>query len=74
MIIPFIIFCRFIESRFRRQISLDSDDRLDSGFLAFLIKLDSAIHYAMIGYGNRRRSIAFAISTSSSNFVRPSKE
>jgi hypothetical protein len=41
----------FIEPTFRSDINFTPDDRFQRPALAFLIKLDSAKQYAMIGQG-----------------------
>src|SRR2546427_9612120 len=41
------------ESRARRDIDLAADDRLDAGVLARLVKVDRAVHDAVVGHPDR---------------------
>ena len=42
------------EPRARRHVDLAADDRLDPGVLASFVKVDRAIHHAVVGHPDRR--------------------
>src|ERR1700746_767360 len=46
-----------IGSLTRGHVNFATDNRLNSGFLRSLIKLDDPIHVAMVGNGNRRHPV-----------------
>ena len=41
--------CRFVKPRLRRDIDLAADYRLYALFFLFSIKVDHAVHYAVVG-------------------------
>ena len=51
----------FIEAATGGNVSFDADNRLNAGFGAGNIKLDSAIKIAVIGQSNRRHVVLFGL-------------
>ncbi len=56
---PAIFLDIFIKAAARRQVGFQADDRLNSGFIGCLVKIDRAKHGAVVGQGYGRHAQLF---------------
>ena len=48
-----IVFFFSVETRFGRNINFTADNRFDAAFLSRLVKINDAVHGAVVGYRQR---------------------